>query len=84
MTPKPLGSPSLIQIYNIEPLLAWAIKTTKVNTVHWVLFCLSLLKNGDEILFWHIILINKKIPSHKSVNLHLHLVLLAQLMIFDI
>ena len=33
MTPKLLGGPFLIQIYNIEPLLAWAIKTTKVNTV---------------------------------------------------
>ena len=33
MTPKLLWGPFLIQTYNIEPLLAWAIKTTKVNTV---------------------------------------------------
>ena len=33
MTLKLLWGPFLIQIYNIEPLLAWAIKTTKVNTV---------------------------------------------------
>ena len=33
MTPKLLWGPFLIQKYNIEPLLAWAIKTTKVNTV---------------------------------------------------
>ena len=32
MTPKLMGGPFLIQIYNIEPLLAWAIETTKVNT----------------------------------------------------
>ena len=30
---KTFGGPFLIQIYNIEPLLAWAIETTKVNTV---------------------------------------------------
>ena len=33
MTPKLLWGPFLIQTYNNEPLLAWAIKTTKVNTV---------------------------------------------------
>ena len=33
MTPKLLGGAFLIQIYNIEPLLGWAIETTKVNTV---------------------------------------------------
>ena len=36
MTPKLLGGPFLIKIYNIKPLLAWAIKTTKVNTVAWI------------------------------------------------
>ena len=30
---KTFGGPFLIQMHNIEPLLAWAIKTTKVNTV---------------------------------------------------
>ena len=50
MTPKLLGGPFLIQIYNFEPLLAWAIKTAKVNTVPSCMFQYHLL----GIFFWKV------------------------------
>ena len=60
MTPKPLGSPSLIQIYNIQPLLAWAIKTTKVNTVQlliWLGWAVNYcVKHTATLRYWSMLI----------------------------
>ena len=62
MTLKLLGGSFLFQIYNIEPLFALAIKTTKVSTVHCYVTFHSRIKINVFIYFVR----NQSVLMHSS------------------